>query len=357
LLQQALKLDPDYAYAWGTLSNAAVNLGKNYLTGDARQQAYAQARVAMDKQQALAPDAAATHMARGYLLEQVDHDPAGALAEFKRAYALAPNDGTVMGFLAIGLSNMGQLQPAVELYRKAIATDPLRTGFYTILANTLLTQGQLDAAEQATRKALALQPDYPALYLNLASIDMARGQLDAAEQALNKALALQPNGPGLYATLAQVNILRGDAAAAVHDAKKETDPVVGPWSRSAALQIDPDHQQADVALRDYIAKNGKAQPYLVAGLYGLRKQPDEMFEWLQRAWTQHDSNLIANLLNDPFVLAWQHDPRFAALCKQAGLPRPTAAGIGPSDPRAASTAAGTSALSTKPPAGAEPERR
>ena len=90
LLQQALKLDPNYAYAWGVLSAAWVNLGGNFLTGDAQQQAYAQARVAQDKQRVLAPDEAITYMIRGYLLEQVDHDPVGALGEFKRAYALAP---------------------------------------------------------------------------------------------------------------------------------------------------------------------------------------------------------------------------------------------------------------------------
>ncbi|MGH8233364.1 MAG: tetratricopeptide repeat protein [Rhodanobacteraceae bacterium] len=287
LYQQALKLDPNYAYAWGALSNAWVNLGLD-LTGDAQQQAYAQARVAVEKQQLLAPDAAHTHMNRGYLLAQVDHDPVGALAEFKRAYALAPNDGTVMDFLASGLQTLGQLQPAAALFRKAIATDPLRPDFYASLASVLLAQGQLNAAEQATRKALALQPD----------------------------------SPQMYSYLAQIDILRGDAAAAVRDAKQETDPVFGPWARALAQQIGPDHKQADAALHAYIAKYGKTQPYNVAELYGLRKQPDEMFEWLQRAWTQQAPVLINNLLSDPLVLAYQHDPRFAALCKQAGLPLP-----------------------------------
>ena len=251
--------------------------------------------MASDKQQSLAPDAAITHIDRGYRLAQVDNDPVGALVEFKRAYALAPNDGSAMSFLALGLSNLGQLQPAVELYRKAIATDPLRPDFYAGLAGILLSQGHLGAAEQATRQALALQPDYPGLYTNLAEID----------------------------------ILRGDGDAAQRDAKQETDPVAGPWIRAMAQQIGLDHQQADAALHDYIAKFGKTQPYLVADLYALRKQPDAMFEWLQRAWTQHDPNfsgggvfLASGLLSDPFTLAYQHDPRFAALCKQASLPLP-----------------------------------
>jgi TolB-like protein/Flp pilus assembly protein TadD len=289
LYQQALESDPDYAYVWGLLSNAWVNLGYNgYVTGAAQQQAYAQARVAADKQQALAPDAAATHMTRGYLLSQVDSDSAGALVAFKRAYALAPHDGTVMSFLAGGLENVGQLQPAVELMRKAIATDPLRPDLYAGLAQPLVAQGKLDTAEQAIRKALILQPDFP----------------------------------GMYMTLAEIDILRGDAAAAVRDAKLEDDPTYGPWIRTMAPQIGPDQPQAAAALRDYIAKNGKTQPYFVADLYALRKQPDKMFDWLQRALTRHDPNLVGSLLTDPIVLAWQHDPRFATLCKQTGLPLP-----------------------------------
>ena len=209
-----------------------------------------------------------------------------------------------MSFSSGGYATLGQLQPAAELMRKAIATDPLRPDFYATLAFVPLAQGQLDA----TRQALALQPDYP----------------------------------HLYSYLAQTDILRGDAAAAVRDAKQETNPVAGPWIRAMAQQINLDRKQADAALHDYVAKYGKDQPYLVADLYALHKQPDAMFEWLQRPWTQHDPNfgsgalLNSGLLSDPFVLAYQHDPRFAALHKQAGLPLP-----GEALPAAVGTAAAT----------------
>ena len=288
LFQQALKSDPNYAYAWGLLSNASVNLGVLYLTGDARQQAYTQARMAVDREQLLAPDAAHTHTDRGYLLATVDNDPVGALAEYQRALALTSNDTTSMNFVAGGLVNFGQLQQAVEIYRKILATDPARVDIYYSMALAQLGQRQLDAAEQTLRKALGWQADFP----------------------------------GLHMAQVEIDVLRGDADAARRDAEKETDPVNGPWVRALAQQIGPDRRQADAALSDFIAKNGNNQPYLIADLYALRKQPDKMFDWLQRAWTQRDPALIPSLLSDPFVLAYQHDPRFVALCKQAGLPAP-----------------------------------
>ncbi len=288
LFQRALALDPDYAYVWGLMSNASVNLGVLFLTGDARQQAYAQARAAADREQTLAPNAAYTHTDRGYLLAAVDNDPIGALAEYKRAHELAPNDTTSMNYLASGLENLGQLQAAVEMYRKALANDPARVDIYFNLAIALLGQRQLDAAEEVARKGLAWQPNYP----------------------------------WLYGILTEVDVLRGDVDAARSNAAKETDPVIGPWARALAAQIGADGKQADAALRDYITKQGKDQPYFVADLYAVRKRPDEMFDWLQRAWSQRDPNFSGLLLTDPFVLAYQHDPRFAALCKQAGLPLP-----------------------------------
>ena len=46
MLQQALKLDPDYAYAWSVLAITEISRGVEYLQGAAQQQAYAEARKA-----------------------------------------------------------------------------------------------------------------------------------------------------------------------------------------------------------------------------------------------------------------------------------------------------------------------
>ena len=287
LLEQAVKIDPGYAYAWGALSSALVNQGQIVLTGEARQHAYMQARMAADKQQSLAPEAPATHMNRGYLLANVDRDPMGALAEYRRGFELAPNDGRAMEFLAYGLASVGQLQPAAKLFRKAIATNPLNAPWYATLASILLGSGQLDAAEQTSRKTLELLPGFPGMYVNLAQID----------------------------------ILRGDFAAAMRDAAQETDPALKAWVQAMAQQINPDHHEADSALRDYITKYGATEPYFVADLYAVRKQPASMFDWLQRAWTQQDPAFFS-LLYDPFPLVYKDDTRFLALCKRAGLPLP-----------------------------------
>lgn len=59
----------------------------------------------------------------------------------------------------------------------------------------------------------------------------------------------------------------------------------------------------------------------IAGVYAYRKEPDEVFEWLERAYTLHDPRLIT-LLADPLLRAYQSDARFTALCKKMGLAVP-----------------------------------
>ncbi len=286
MLQQALQIDPDYAYAWSVLSIIEINRGFEYLQGAAREQAYAEARKAADRASALAPNAAVTHLVRGYLLSNLDGDQQRALTEFRRALALAPHSGNAIQFLAVQYSTLGQQQRAVELYRKAIATDPLRSDWYNNLAGGLIALGQLDQAEQAAHKAIALQSNYPGVYLSLATID----------------------------------ILRGDAAAAMHDAGMETDPASKSFAVALAKQAGGNASEADAALHDYIARNGKTQPYYVAELYALRKQPDAMFAWLERARDAGAANVATILLSDPLLLRYKNDPRFAALCKRLGLP-------------------------------------
>ena len=71
-----------------------------------------------------------------------------------------------------------------------------------------------------------------------------------------------------------------------------------------------------------VSADGSA--YQIAEVYGLRRDPDSMFQWLDRAGATRDSG-INRLLADPFILRYRDDPRFAAFCKKVGLPTTTEA--------------------------------
>jgi len=47
-----------------------------------------------------------------------------------------------------------------------------------------------------------------------------------------------------------------------------------------------------------------------------------MFEWLERAYVEHDPGLTQLLLT-PFILTYKDDPRFAAFCQKLKVPFPS----------------------------------
>src|SRR5204862_4120897 len=57
------------------------------------------------------------------------------------------------------------------------------------------------------------------------------------------------------------------------------------------------------------ASNALTSPFQIAAVYGLRNEPDKMFEWLDRAYAERDSGLT-QLLVTRFILNHKNDPRF-----------------------------------------------
>jgi len=76
-------------------------------------------------------------------------------------------------------------------------------------------------------------------------------------------------------------------------------------------------------LQKFIEGNSVNGPFQIATVYGLRKEPDRMFEWLERAYIERDSGLT-QLLVTPFLLTYRTDPRFAAFCQKLKIQAPLA---------------------------------
>jgi hypothetical protein len=59
----------------------------------------------------------------------------------------------------------------------------------------------------------------------------------------------------------------------------------------------------------------------IAEVYALRNDPKETFQWLDRAFSNRETD-VGTVLYDPFILRYKDDPRFAAFCRKVGLPTP-----------------------------------
>jgi TolB-like protein/Tfp pilus assembly protein PilF len=283
---RATDLDPRYALAWSGLSRTWVSLGRG-LEGAPAREAYAKARAAVDRARALSPELAAAHLARGFVLLIADAAWREAEAEFRRAVELAPYDGSAKYYLGTQVAAFGKVEQAIELTHQALATEPLRADYYKWLATYLSGLNRLDEAERAVRRAIELQPDTDAAHLYLAIIE----------------------------------IQRGNAHAALAAAQQEPSGVWQDTALALASQIGADRSAADAALKTLIDKDGGGASYQIAQVYALRNDARETFAWLDRAWSSRDAGIFY-LLYDPFILRYKNDSRFAAFCKEVGLPTP-----------------------------------
>ncbi|MBS0212764.1 MAG: tetratricopeptide repeat protein [Proteobacteria bacterium] len=285
---EAVRLDSSYAAAWTALGAAQSRLGANYLGGADLAAMNARAQAAIDTALRLDPALPQAHVAKATLMANRDFDWDGAQAEYRRAFELAPGDSAIMTFLARSMAMHGQVRSAIELVRRAAKVDPLNAVMHQVLAVMLAAQGRMDEAKAQADTAVELQPGSDTYRVMQADVAAWRGDFSAA-LAIAQAL---PQG-----------LWRDDAMA-------------------VALQLGRDRAAADAALKTMIDRHANGASYQIAEIYGLRRDPDNMFVWLDRAFDTRDGG-INFLLYDPFLLRYKDDPRFAAFAKKVGLPTTT----------------------------------
>jgi len=284
--KEAIRLDPRYALAYAKLSLASHELAVGYggIPVQETEQAIATARASARSALELDPNLSEAHSTQGTVLLDFDFNLVAAEAEYRRAFGLEPQNAPAVASLASLTARGGQLEEAVALLEQAIAIDPLRATLHGSLALDLVSLGRYDEAEAALRHSIELQPH-------------------AAQS---------------YYRLAVIQILRGKPGLAVELAKQETDPFWRTYALALAHFANGDRSEADAALKKLIDENADDAGSQIASVYASRKEPDKMFEWLERAWTTHDSGVL-ELLQNPFLRAYKDDPRFTAFAQKIGV--------------------------------------
>jgi serine/threonine-protein kinase len=286
LLQEAVRLDPNYALAYAKLAQAWRQYAASYAIDDAPK-AYDEARQAADKAVGLAPDSPEVQMTVGLLAMNPGLDFAGGEKEFRRVLQSFPNNAAAKNSLTL----------------------------------SLLAQDRLTEAEEAAREALSLDPLLTTLWYNLGRILAATGRYKEAEEACRKGLELQPGASRFHTYLALLDVLQNRPAQAMVEAQLENEGFWRDFATAMVQQAYGDRSSADAALKNFIAKDSIGGAFQVAILYAIRKQPDEMFKWLETAYATRDSGMV-QLAIMPFFYPYRHDPRFTALCQKLKVELP-----------------------------------
>lgn len=78
-------------------------------------------------------------------------------------------------------------------------------------------------------------------------------------------------------------------------------------------------KESDTALSELIAKYQTCVAFQIGDVYAFRKEPDKAFEWLERAYVQHDGG-VASTKWDPLLENLRGDARYIAFLKRLRLP-------------------------------------
>jgi tetratricopeptide (TPR) repeat protein len=184
-----------------------------------------------DFEQGPIKDLVQLHMGEGALTFY--GDPQAALAAYRRAYALDPENIAAIDSIGHLELLFGNLKAAEDAFRQVLDLGRTRddqeaiAAVYCNLGNIAMTQGDLEAAAELYRHALARLEDMgnkvgmAASYGNLGNVAFKQGYLDTAVGYYNKALALDKElglKEGMatrYSNLGNVALKQGDLDTAV----------------------------------------------------------------------------------------------------------------------------------------------
>ena len=280
--QEALALDPGFAPAWAGLAGVYImQASRGYRPVD---EAIGQARVAVERALFHDENLAEALSRRGRIKQIYDHDWWGGYEDSQRALTLAPGDVAVIRTAATIAFNLGRLDEAVELGRRAAELDPLRASVFLNLGLYHFYADETLEAETAIQRVFEVNPGYPVAHNLLGRVYLVDNQLDAARREM----------------------------------EQEPDVFWRTYGLALVYQALGRHAEADAALAEMLEKYGSDSAFQIAEIFAFRGDLEMSFRWLDRAFEQQDPGLT-ELLNDPLLENLDGDPRYAAFVQRLGL--------------------------------------
>jgi TolB-like protein/tetratricopeptide (TPR) repeat protein len=286
--QQALACDPECALAHDGIAEAYVWLGG---TGTLRpQEALLKAREAATRALELDETLAEAHLRLGELSWTHEFEWSNAEKHFLRALELNPGLAQAHSVYGFFLASLGRFEESLAELRHGVELDPLAQIANTWLGQVLAWLGRFPDAIDRLRTALELDPTSW-----------------HANQILGMAYRLDSNYPEAIEALQTAMALAGRH----------------PWSlMELALTYAASGSQAQAeAIYDELVARSRGEyvpPTTLSFVSAVLGRVDEAFEWLERAYEDHDMLMTwVKLL--PHFDPLRDDPRFEDLLRRMNL--------------------------------------
>ena len=279
---RAARLDPLYALAWSGLADAYT---ASPINGDAPPLTVSPlAREAAEH--AIAADAglAECQASAGFVKFWFDWKWSAAVAAFRRAVELDPHYALAHRMLGIVLGHLGQHHEAQQAVRRACELDPLLAAHHALSSQVAFMARNYSDALQFAKESVTIDSEFWVGHMQLGQAYEQLGETQRALDALGHAARLS-GGNSKPISLRAYILAKTNHVEEAHEVL---------------------HMLETVARERYLP------PYAMALIYAGLSQPDQAFEWLDRAFDMRDVHL-AFLPVDPKWDELRSDPRFAAL--------------------------------------------
>jgi TolB-like protein/Tfp pilus assembly protein PilF len=289
--EQAIEREPDYAPAYAGL--AACYSLLPLLGPFEPKKTIPTAREAALKALQLDDNLAEAHRSMAQVKSYYDWDWKSGEREHKRAIELNPGDAISHIWYALFLMRMGRHDEAIDEAERALELDPLSPYINQSAAHVFCLTNEPDRAISVIRRVLEMDPNYSAAHILLGLAYWYKAEYEEAmpefQMGMEGSSGLEPAAQMMVGT---VYALTG--------------------RRDESLQIREDLLER--SRREYVPAFFPAMLSFALG------ETDRGFEWLDKAYEEHDLYLTV-LKRSPQldILDIRSDPRYTAMLKKIGL--------------------------------------
>ncbi|MEG4420703.1 tetratricopeptide repeat protein [Microcoleus sp. LAD1_D5] len=289
--QQAIKIRPDFIYAYVTLGNALQAGGKT----EAAIRSYSQALELQPNFAEVRANIGSMYFKMGRLEE--------AIAHYQQAIALRPDLAGAHWNLGKVYQQHGNIEAAIACFKRTSELNPQLVGadFHFNLGNRLFSQGKREEAIESYEQAIAIKPDWAEAYGNIGSARSQQGNLDAAIAYYQKAVALKP----------QLEVLHFNIANSFLQQNKYDEAIT---NYRNTLKIKPDWPEVHANLGSCFSMQGRLEEALASYQQALALKPDWAEVYCRMGHIQKQDKPLEAIAN--FEKALQCNPKFSEAYQQ-----------------------------------------
>jgi serine/threonine protein kinase/tetratricopeptide (TPR) repeat protein len=282
---RAITKNPRYPLAYAGLSNSYITLG--FLDFKPPKEVFPLARAMAVKAIECGPEMGEGHCCMGLIKTYYDWDWEGARREFEKSLELKPNYTTVHAGYAGYFMAIGELTEAIKHGKKAVELDPLGLPSNMFLGIYYVRAGRLNLAREQFNRLIEIEDKFAHGRWILGHTYILESEYDKGIEFIKEASDISQNNSMILGGLG--------------------------WAYGVAGRDEEAYGIIETLKTR--ANKENIRPYVFAKIYSGLGERDLAFEWLDKAYDEHDIWLFA-VYSDETMNNIRSDPRFDKLLRK-----------------------------------------